>query len=129
MRIPLTHVIGCVSGGGSFSALRLGPISSTPVGIDGRLVSSGRLRVPRTIGTVAVELRLSPYSSTASFVELVLVGRGRYPRRYWTFGHDALSAFKHAAGAHLPPELNARSRSPGYASGPSTSVWSTISYA
>ncbi len=98
MRVPLAHVLDCTSQGGSFGGLRLGPISWTLPGIDGRRVSTGRLRIPRSVRPVAVELRLSPYSGTASFAELVLVGRGRFPRRYWACGHDALTAFVHAAG-------------------------------
>ena len=99
MRVALPAVLERVSGGGAWDGLYLGALSSPAgPGLDGRLVWSGRLRLPRTPGSVPVELRLSPYSSAASFVELVVTGRGRFPRRYWASGHDALSALKRSVG-------------------------------
>jgi hypothetical protein len=99
VRVPLDEVQAEVRAGGTWDGLCAAAVSSVGVSrLDGRIVSRGRLRIPRTVRSVPVELRLSAYSSSATVVELVLTGRFRFPRRYWTIGHAALTALKHAAG-------------------------------
>jgi hypothetical protein len=75
-----------------WDTLRLSGRVLEPMRYDVGWTTGGRLRLPWLAPSVRVELRIQPAASDRTWAHLLLTSRARFPRQYWTSGHDALDA-------------------------------------
>jgi hypothetical protein len=73
---------------------------------DVALSARGRLRIPWSAVSVPVLLRVTPFLGARTMLELMVTSRGRFPRRFWGCGHDAIGAIaRRCREADLLPAL------------------------
>ena len=89
---PCHAVVGSVTARWHWGALELDRCIDEAEPFDVALSALGRLRIPWSVAPLRVLLRVTPFQEACTLLELVLLSRGRYPRRYWQVGHDAVGA-------------------------------------
>jgi len=89
---PCPVVVGALTGRRRWGAMELVRWIDEAEPFDVALSAHGRLHIPWSVAPVRVHLRVTPFQGACTLLELVLMSRGRYPRRYWHVGHDAISA-------------------------------------
>jgi hypothetical protein len=94
---PVDAIADIVGARARWDGLRLSGAALVPMPDDNGWAATGRLRVSWTSTPVSVELRILPAPGDRAWIHLVLTSRGRFPRLYWSNGHDALAVIDHTA--------------------------------
>jgi hypothetical protein len=97
VRAPADDVATVVTMRDRWDGLRLSGAALEPMPWDVGWSTPGRLRIRWTPLPVGVELRIQPAAGDQCWLHLLLTSRARYPRHYWTSGHEALAAIERSA--------------------------------